>query len=201
MTNDPSLNPAVKRGLEDGFYKPVSRAGFVAAVLIGVAAVVNAATLWSDGDGVAIAATIALIVAGIAFLAWLWQARQNAEILCPAPHRRSRVWLTLSWLIPFVNLWFPYQIVADVYRASRPDNPRGLADLRTVAGSPLLPAWWALWLVSNIVAIVVAYDTALTDDTARLLLIINAITTLGAGALLIMIMREISAWQRPRRSS
>lgn len=43
MTNDPSLNPAVKRGLEDGFYKPVGRAGFVAAVLIGVAAVVNAA--------------------------------------------------------------------------------------------------------------------------------------------------------------
>lgn len=100
-----------------------------------------------------------------------------------------------------MNLWFPYQVVADVYRASRPDNPRSLADLRTVAGSPLLPVWWALWLVSNIVAIVVAYDTDLTDDTARLLLIINAITTLGAGALLIMIMREISAWQRPRRSS
>jgi Domain of unknown function (DUF4328) len=201
VTNDPALNPALKRGLEDGFYKPIDRVGFAAAVLIGIAAVVNAATAWSDRTDVAIAATIALIVAGLAFLMWLWQARQNAEILSRAPHRRSRVWLTLSWLIPVVNLWFPYQIVADIYRASRPDNPRDLADLRTVPGSPLLPVWWILWLVGNILAIVVAYDTDLSDDTARLLLIINALAMLGAGALLILIMRKISEWQRPRWSS
>lgn len=197
---DPLTRPGVERGLADGFYKPVGRAGNAAVVLIIIAAILNAvAAIWWDRTDLGLAATIGLVVAGMFFLMWLWQARQNAEILCAARHRRSRVWLTLGWLIPGLNLWFPYQIVDDIHRASRPGNPDSVTELRTVPGSWRLPTWWASWLVNNIAAAVLAVDSTLDDGTVAWLLRVGAVGLAGAAVLVIMIIREISAWQAPGR--
>lgn len=62
----------------------------------------------------------AIAVVGIVFVIWLMRARENAENLSPYPHRRTRGWLFGGWLVPVVNLWFPKQIVDDIWRASSP---------------------------------------------------------------------------------
>ena len=99
-----------------------------------------------------------------------------------------------------VNLWYPYQIVDDVYRASRPDNLPDLIDLRSVPGSPRLGLWWTLWLgglLTNWIARVIQSDP-LVVESWRSLAIVSTIGTalsIGAAAMIVLIMRQISQWQ------
>ena len=211
--------------------KPVGAVGMGAAVLIGVVVVLSAVSAWSDwhrytvasdyvsgrgsvtlddldsvdniAQATAIAYLIGLIAAGVVFTVWLWRARQNAEILCFTPHRRARAWVVWGWICPGANLWFPFMVVDDVYRASRPDNPRDLADLRSVPGSAVLGWWWALWLGLWVINRLGSVDlgTNPTIDDFRTYAVFSAIETLVAAAaavLIIRVMREISAWQAPR---
>jgi hypothetical protein len=230
---DPSGNAGVRRAMELNQYKQVGGVGLAAAVLIGFVVAAAIASVWSDwhrygvvrdylagdpsvvdqdlydADQIALATAwgylIVLLVAVVVFLIWLRRARQNAEHLCHAPHRKVAGWVVLSWICPVVNLWFPFMIIDDVYRASRPGNPSDLFDLRSTPGSPLLGWWWALWLagiVPNWIIVRILGDE-LTLDALRTIAVTGTISTAilaGAAVLIIMIMRQISGWQTPRWS-
>lgn len=142
-------------------------------------------------DGVSLTLRCA---AGVVFLVWLWRARHNAEQLSPAPHRRSRGWVIGSWVCPVVNLWFPYQIVTDVWKASRPDD-RALIGL---SGRRLLRWWWACWLPADTISHITMGDTWRSHEDAGLAAIVDTFATalLVASALLVVrLMRQISDWQ------
>jgi hypothetical protein len=208
-------------------YRRVGGAGLAAAVLIGAVEVADVLSTWSDWhryqavrdfvDGKAIvddlssadqtssttgwAYLIMLLAAAAVFLVWLWRARANAELRSPARHRRSRGWVIGAWICPVVNFWFPYQIVDDVYRASRPDNLPDLMDLRSVPGSPRIGTWWTLWLgslLANRIAVQVVRGDRVDVESWRSLAIISTVGTalsIGAAAMMVLIMRQISQWQ------
>jgi hypothetical protein len=151
----------------------------------------------------------ALLVAGIAFIIWLYRVRWNAEILCDAEHRRSRGWMTGSWFCPFVNLWFPFQVVSDIWKASKPDTPRQLdrLGLDLVSGSGLLAMWWGCWLSSFVIDRVVigiglsGEMTTLADvRTVAILETVSVVMIATSGGLLIMAMRQIVGWQQQART-
>jgi Domain of unknown function (DUF4328) len=52
----------------------------------------------------------------IAFVVWFRRARINAEGH-DYRQRRARGWAFWGWIIPIVNLWFPFQIMGDIRRA------------------------------------------------------------------------------------
>lgn len=88
-------------------------------------------------DLVAIPWTLIVIATYVISCLWLSQVRTNAEHLEPgAPHARGRGWVWGSWIVPVVNLWFPFQVVRDI--AKRPNSP---------APGRLLGWWWVFWLV------------------------------------------------------
>jgi hypothetical protein len=143
---------------------------------------------------------VGLVASGIVFVVWLWQARTNAERLCPAPHRRSRGWIIGSWICPVVNLWFPFMIVDDVYRASRPTNSPDLYDLRSVPGGRVLGFWWTLWLGGLVLdrIFAVTWKNADSVESLRSAAVVETVQTavvVGAAVTLILIVRRISAWQ------
>jgi len=71
--------------------------------------------------------------------AWLHLVRRNAEVLNPTyEHSYSVGWVWGSWLVPIVNLWFPYQVVADVRGATSPPGR---------SAGWVLGLWWAAWLL------------------------------------------------------
>jgi Domain of unknown function (DUF4328) len=222
----PPADPTGWRALQPGQVRSLAGTGLAAMVLIAATELADAFSAWAswrsyfvvrdylaEGGKVTVADleaadrftsvtawayVVAFLAAGIVFLTWLWSARQNAEMLCAAPHRRTRGWLTGSWFCPVVNLWFPYQIMDDIYRASRPDTPRDLADLRAVSGSPLLGWWWALWLATIPATIVATANDDVTVDSLRVTAIADtasALSDAGAAVLIILIMRRITAWQ------
>lgn len=209
----------------------ISGLGVAAMVLVGVVAVLDIATTWTtwysygvvedyvagvagvtdaDLDGadgiswvVGLVYVAGFVAAGIVFVTWLSRARANAESLVHAPHRRGRGWVVGSWICPVVNLWFPYMIVDDVYRASRPTNPPDLADLRFVPGSRLLGLWWTLWLGTLVLGRIAStiWENAQTVESLRTVGIVEVIESaaaLGAAVTIIMVMRQINTWQDGR---
>lgn len=225
MSAPDALHPLVYRML-----RPVAGLGVFSAVLITVSAALGVAFAWSAwntyfvverfladdpavgvldlhaADDVTAAVTwsylAALVVSGVAFVIWLYRTRLNAEILCEAPHRRSRGWVVGSWICPIVNLWFPFQVVSDIWKASKPDSGLRLQSLGLVPGSPRLALWWGCWVTSFVIdriAVKVIYDANKIDlEMVRSLAIaesLSAVLIAVAAALMIMTMRQISRWQ------
>jgi len=233
---DPALpaaaphNPLVPR------VAPLRGLGIAAIALIAAACLVDIAYVWSDWYGYGLARdyvagkpgvlvadldradSIALVLAvlyasfvaaaGIVFIVWLYRARTNAELINGAEHRRGRGWVIGGWFCPIVNLWFPHQVVQDVWRTSDPAAP---ADLYTVAGlrpSPLVRWWWAA-LLSAFVIERMWYK--LSDDEAdpigwlKRSAVVDMVTTAlscAAAVLVALIIRRIGEWQaipRPPR--
>lgn len=182
-------------------YRALRRTAIVSIVLMGLtalAAVGQAVLMWTSYEEVkrlvygllsedelergaeAIARTGPLLdvvgyllpATGIAFIIWLWQARDNTEILRPTSrtdpygagqvragqvdpygrpvydaraggHRHSQGWVVGGWFCPVVQFWYPVQIVEDVACASEPPVQPGLVRSGGLRG--LLYGWWLSW--------------------------------------------------------
>jgi Domain of unknown function (DUF4328) len=127
---------------------------------------------------------LAILVLSILFVLWFHRARVNAERL-GYRQRHSPGWTFWGWLVPFVNLWFPVQIMGDIWRAGRPARP-----LTHLPG-----LWWTCWLVS---ALGGGMSGTATNSGLRPKLAANTWSwSLGllalAGVLLIAIIRAVSS--------
>ncbi|MCR6483444.1 DUF4328 domain-containing protein [Amycolatopsis sp. OK19-0408] len=140
--------------------------------------------------------------AGVAFLVWLWRARVNSEVLAgSAVHRRRRGWVVGAWMAPVVNLWFPYVVVADVWRATAArhtcvDEP----GVPSRPGTGFVVAWWASFVLFGylrpIEVRLIANRTTEQDflDVANLTTALMALWA-TAGVLAILVIRRITTWQ------
>jgi uncharacterized protein DUF4328 len=88
------------------------------------------------------AADVMIVVLSILFVVWFRRARINAE-RHDYPQRRARGWAFWGWIVPIVDLWFPFQIMGDIWRAGLPPGQR-----RKTAWLPAL--WWTCWLLSGV---------------------------------------------------
>jgi hypothetical protein len=88
------------------------------------------------------AADITIAGLSILFVVWFYRARINAE-RHGYRQRRARGWAFWGWIVPIVNLWFPFQIMGDIWRAGLPAELRG-----ETAWLPAL--WWTCWLLSGL---------------------------------------------------
>lgn len=96
---------------------------------------------WTPYDFVPLPHYAVGIAAYVVTCLWLYQARGNVELVrAGAHHARRKGWVWAGWVVPVVNLWFPYQVVRDV--ATDPYQPS--------RSSSLLGWWWTLWLASII---------------------------------------------------
>jgi hypothetical protein len=88
------------------------------------------------------AADITIFGLSILFVVWFYRARINAE-RHDYRQRRARGWAFWGWIVPIVNLWFPFQIMGDIWRTGLPAEQRG-----ETAWLPAL--WWTCWLLSGL---------------------------------------------------
>ena len=79
-------------------------------------------------------------VAVVMFLVWFYRARVNAEGH-GWPQRLSPGLAIGAWFVPVVNFWFPFLIMADIWRAGLPEHAR--------TKIAILPGiWWTSMLAS-----------------------------------------------------
>ncbi|MHC4974406.1 MAG: DUF4328 domain-containing protein [Planctomycetota bacterium] len=94
----------------------------------------------------------------VLFCLWIPRANRNARALGAAGMQFTPRWCVIWYLIPIMNLFRPYQAMKEIWLAS---NPAAGWQQRDV--SPLLPLWWALWLIANF-ANQMAYGWEEPDD-------------------------------------
>lgn len=92
---------------------------------------------WLDTAG-----DLIVFVFAVLFVGWFRRARINAE-RHGYRQRRARGWTFWGWLVPIVDLWFPFQLMGDIWRAGLPADRRG-----KTAWLPAL--WWTCWLLSGL---------------------------------------------------
>jgi hypothetical protein len=80
--------------------------------------------------------SLGVLVAGVLFVVWMYRAAVVAKLL-GLPARRSPALAACSFLIPIVNLWWPYQSACDLLPPGHP-------------GRHVVGRWWATWLTSSL---------------------------------------------------
>jgi hypothetical protein len=155
-------------------------------------------------SGAGIGWQLALLIAGVVFVVWLWRVRSNAELFCVGRHRHGRGWVIGGWFCPVVNVWFPKQIVDDVIAASDPRTPPQVPDLRGIRGNGLVLAWWLTWVASLVFGDLGGTDWAAdvpdVGDQVPLasLSTISAVLTAVGAVLAIRVIRLVNRLQMSR---
>jgi len=143
---------------------------------------------------------------GILFLMWIHRAHRNLPAL-GARGLRFSPGMAVGWFfVPIFNLFQPYRVIKEIWKAS--DLNVDTSDAVAWQYAPVSPAirwWWLLWLVSNAGKSAVFYlapratavDTRLA--TSGLLLASDLLNAMAA-LLAIIVVRTISARQERKNA-
>lgn len=99
-------------------------------------------------------------VVGILFIVWNYQAARAGRAL-GIPARLETYWSVVGWIVPVVNLWFPYQVAADCL-------PPGHPARRTVGW------WWGLYLGMGFAVILVFVGSYISVAVAVVVAVLPA---------------------------
>jgi hypothetical protein len=83
----------------------------------------------------------------VIFAWWVFRANRNVRALGANGLRVKPGWAVGYFFVPIICLWKPYQAMKELWRASQ--NPFTWQD---IPASQILPGWWTLWIVSNLLA-------------------------------------------------
>jgi hypothetical protein len=88
---------------------------------------------------------IVYIATIVMFCVWTYRMNANIHALGAANLRFTPGWAVGWYFIPIANLWKPYQVMNEIWRASR--NPGGWQD---DASSSIVGWWWFWWIISSV---------------------------------------------------
>jgi len=101
---------------------------------------------------IAVAFVVVGLVALILFFVWLHRAYVSLHVHSISDLRFSPGWSVGWFFIPVAGLWKPYQVMSDLWKASRWNaDADAKTSWRNVPVSQLVPLWWALWLLAAVV--------------------------------------------------
>ena len=146
------------------------------------------------------------VIALVFVIVWAYHARSNAEAYITSPttssFRRSKGWAIGAWICPIVNLWFPYQVVADIWSASDTDRP-DQTPVRQWRVNAIVALWWTCLLGSTILQRISnsTYNNGDTADAVHTSLIIDfasAAVHIAAAMMFILVVAAITRFQGER---
>jgi len=118
------------------------------------------------------------------FLVWFYRARKNADGRGQV-QRWGPGWAIGAWVTPVVYLWFPYQIMADIWRANLPAERR--------ANRAWLPGfWWGCWIAGDFFGLIALASASGIPGLHTIAYILAGLTAAAAAILLIVIVRVIT---------
>ncbi|WP_440107505.1 DUF4328 domain-containing protein [Streptosporangium sp. H16] len=142
------------------------------------------------------------LLAGIAFVCWLFRARGNAYAISPGVfHRYATPFLVFGRFAPLVNLFVPKGLVDDILTTSRPGGLRPGTDLYRGRRSGLVWAWWPAWLLWTVMEVAfVAFGNAGMTALETVTLVACVPLPLVAGVLAARVVLTITKLQETARA-
>ena len=143
----------------------LSELSVAVSILFGCVALAQALDAMAGSSGHAkdvldVLSGIAIITLIPVFLVWFYKARRNAGLW--GPQRHGQGWSIGAWFTPVVCLWFPYQILSDIWRASEP--PPATARARRQGPDAAAIGWWACWILAWATGISFPHSTTTLPD-------------------------------------
>jgi hypothetical protein len=91
---------------------------------------------------------VVALASGICFLIWFSGAHDNLKYLGASNLDYTPGWAVAAFFIPILNLFRPFQVAQEIYRASSPDVSRDRqGNWRGATTSTLINWWWAMCLI------------------------------------------------------
>ena len=100
-------------------------------------------------EGSGLAAAAAFLFAAVTYLMWLHRASSRVAEAQVGPTRFSPGWAVGWWFIPIMNLFRPYQVIAELWRAT--GGNVHLRDWTRDGVSALLGWWWGIYILMGLV--------------------------------------------------
>ena len=79
------------------------------------------------------------------FAMWIYRANFNSRALGAQNMKFTPGWSVGYYFIPFLNLWYPYQAMKEIWKTSK--NPTAWENEKRGA---ILPWWWLFFLANNL---------------------------------------------------
>jgi hypothetical protein len=135
---------------------------------------------------------LTVLVSGVLTLVWIYRSCANAHALTSHAMEFTPGW-AVGWnFVPFALLWKPFQAIREIWNVSKG------SESSTEETPVFMRFWWGLWLVGNF-ADQISFRLTGPDyaDTIPSCVfdVIGSVLNFGSCALLIMLMRQIAAWQ------
>ncbi len=152
---------------------------------------------------VGVAQLLIYLVTAILVLIWIHRSYRNLPALGATDLKFTPGWAVGWFFVPFMNLFRPFQVMTELWKASDPAVSASDATARKSASTPpLLGAWWAAWLIGNIL-VQVATRVIRRDEigaaiTATWLVMLSDILNIAAAVLLINIIRSVDTSQQKK---
>jgi hypothetical protein len=144
------------------------------------------------------------LATGIMFIIWFRRAYRNLVAWGTESLRFEAGWTVGGWLVPFLNLVRPKQIMNDLWRATDPELPvqPGIA-WKQVRVPLLVHAWWLLFLLSLAVGVVASNlrgeaSTLEEFGSASIVTLLSDALILPAAVLAFLVVNQITQRQRER---
>jgi hypothetical protein len=109
---------------------------------------------------------LTMIGVGLGLVKWLNTCYSYAKDAIGASGFKNEGWTTGGWIIPIFNMFKPYQVINEIYKAGNPTYaiPDGW---KKQSGSGLLLTWWIFWVVTHFIGWIVGKQmlkSAIRDD-------------------------------------
>ncbi|MBC7548536.1 MAG: DUF4328 domain-containing protein [Polaromonas sp.] len=93
---------------------------------------------------------LTILGVGLSLIRWLNACYSYAKESIGASGFKNEGWTATGWIVPIFNLFKPYQVINEIYKAgcstySLPSGWKG------ESASGLLLAWWIFWAVSHVI--------------------------------------------------
>jgi len=90
------------------------------------------------------------LVTGIFFLIWIYRSHKNLRVFGAIELKYSPGWAVGGFFVPLLNLFRPYQVIAEIWKASAKGASRGGGTNWKFEQIPVyFSLWWGLWLLSG----------------------------------------------------
>jgi hypothetical protein len=138
------------------------------------------------------------ILAIVFFIMWFRRAYYNLHTLPWHNARYTEGWAAGSWFIPVINLWWPYQIMMDIWW--------GIQNaLRDRLGEPqsasIVGWWWALHLITRFSSNIAGVATTNASDVDSLLIatkleFVSDVISIPAILVVVQMIRQTSNFEK-----
>ncbi len=93
---------------------------------------------------------LTMIGVGLGLVKWLNACYLYAKEAIGASGFKNESWTATGWIIPIFNLFKPYQIVTEIYKAGAQTYSTS-EGWKKAGGSGLLLSWWIFWAITHFI--------------------------------------------------